>query len=274
MTRRFDNKIAAITGAGSGIGRALAVQLAKEGCSVAISDVNEEGLNDTSEMIAKYNVGCQKDVLDVSDQEAVERWAGSVIENLGGADYVFNNAGVTLMQSAAETKIEDFRWVMDINFWGMVYGSKAFLPHFMKQKSGHIINVSSLFGLIAFPNQAAYNSSKFAIRGFTEALALEQKENGIHVSSVHPGGIGTGIVQNARIPQDTDGTMKKEAQNRFNKAAITTAEQAANVILDGVDKGRRRILIGKDARFMDRIQRFLPEKYGNFIHKTLAKNNK
>lgn len=272
---RFDGKIAAITGAGSGIGRALAVKLASEGCSVAISDVDEKGLAETAEMVARYNVGYDQLKLDVSDRDAVENWAEAVVEKMGSADYVFNNAGVTLLENVANTEYDDFRWVMDINFWGMVYGSKAFLKYFQSRGSGHIINVSSLFGLVAFPNQAAYNASKFAIRGFTEALGLELKDTDIFVSSVHPGGIRTSIARNARANEaNLGGRTVEDFANNFEASARTTPEEAAEVILSGVLKRKRRILIGKDARFMDRVQRLFPEKYGPMLQKILPKSKK
>ncbi len=262
----FSGKIAAITGAGSGIGRALAIKLAEQGCSVAISDVDEEGLNETAKLVANHNVGCHKTILDVKNREDVEKWADTVVKDMGGADYIFNNAGVALMDCVETMKYEDFRWIMDINFWGMVYGSKAFLTHFSKQKSGHIINVSSLFGLIAFPSQSAYNASKFAIRGFTEALAIEQKDTDVFVSSVHPGGIKTNIAKNARfINSGMPGMKKSDSEKAFDALAKTTPTQAADVILKGVLKKKKRILIGSDARLLDRLQRLMPVKYTKLI---------
>ncbi len=272
---QFDGSVAAITGAGSGIGRALAVLLASKGCSVALADVDTAGLEETKKLVAQYNTGCQTYSVDVGDQQAVEDWAASVIDDFGHADYIFNNAGVALMESVTNMKYDDFRWVMDINFWGMVYGTKAFLNHFQERGNGHVINVSSLFGLVAFPNQAAYNSSKFAIRGYTEALALEMEGTGISVSSVHPGGIKTNIVRNARANEaNLDGRTKDDIAKDFEQTSKTTPEQAAEVILTGVMKGKKRILIGKDARFMDRLQRLFPEKYGAFLHKILLSKNK
>lgn len=262
----FQGKIAAITGAGSGIGRALACRLASEGCSVAISDVNEEGLKETAALVAKHNVGCFQSSLDVRDQEAVEQWAADVVKELGGADYVFNNAGVALVDRVETIDYDDFRWLMDINFWGMVYGSKAFLPHFKSQGSGHIVNVSSLFGLISVPGQSAYNASKFAIRGFTEAMAQELKGSGVYASSVHPGGIKTNIARNARfVNGGPDGGNHDDMQKNFEKMARTTPDQAADVILNGMAKKKKRILIGGDARLLDRVQRLMPEKYSDFL---------
>jgi len=262
----FSGKVAAITGAGSGIGQALACRLASEGCSVSICDVNEEGLKETAERIAKHNVGCLVSTVDVTDRQAVESWAEKTIQELGGADYVFNNAGVALIDRVETIKYDDFNWLMNINFWGMVYGSKAFLDHFKEKDSGHIINVSSLFGLIAVPGQAAYNASKYAIRGFTEALAQELKGSGVAAHSVHPGGIRTNIAKNARfVNSGPGGGDHQDMQKNFEKIAKTTPDQAADVILKGVEAGKMRILIGGDARLLDRIQRFMPEKYPSFL---------
>ncbi len=262
----FNGKVAAITGAGSGIGRALALRLASEGCSVAISDKNTDGLKETADLMVAHNVGCLQSELDVSDREAVEAWAQDVVKEFGKTDYVFNNAGVALVDRAETIEYDDFRWLMDINFWGMVYGSKAFLPHFQERKSGHIINVSSLFGLIAVPGQSAYNASKFAIRGFTEALAQELDGSGVYASSVHPGGIKTNIARNARfVNGGPDGGGHSDMIKNFDHIAKTTPEQAADVILKGVEKKKKRILIGADARLLDRVQRLMPEKYSGFL---------
>ncbi|MBE7637460.1 SDR family NAD(P)-dependent oxidoreductase [Sneathiella sp. P13V-1] len=270
---RFENKVAAVTGAGSGIGRALALLLAKEGASVAISDVDQQGLDETETLISQYNVGCHKTILDVSDREKVEEWANNVVQEFGKADYIFNNAGVALFDTADSNDYANFEWIMNINFWGMVYGSKAFLQHFKDRGEGHVINVSSLFGLIGFPNQSAYNSSKFAIRGYTEALALEMEGSNIKVSSVHPGGIKTDIARNCRFADENlTGGNKQDAVKKFDLAAKTTPAQAAEVIVSGVLKGDKRILIGKDAKIMDWIQRLMPQGYGRFISKAINSN--
>ena len=194
-------KVAVITGAASGIGRATAVALAREGARVAAADVDRKGLAETARLIEEIGGTVSTYLLDVSSREAVSDFAQEIEAQFGGADIVINNAGVAQVASIAELAYEDFEWVMNIDFWGMVYGTKAFLPQLTKKGAGHIVNVSSIFGLFAVPTQAAYNSAKFAIRGFTEALRHEMKGSGIQVSCVHPGGIKTNILRNARFLQ-------------------------------------------------------------------------
>lgn len=267
----FKGKVAAITGAGSGIGRALAVQLAKEGCDLALADLDEQGLAETARLTLEKGGRCQQTKLDVSDRQAVEQWSDDVVAEFGRVDYIFNNAGVALFDSADSLDYENFEWLMNINFWGMVYGTKAFLRYFKKAQSGHVINVSSIFGLIGYPGQSAYNASKFAIRGYTEALALELEGSNIHASSVHPGGIKTDIARNSRLRTDqTSEKVKNKIVKEFDKMAITTADQAADIILKGVRARRRKILIGRDARMIDIVQRLLPQSYGKWASKILS----
>ncbi|MCR9213417.1 MAG: SDR family oxidoreductase [Proteobacteria bacterium] len=271
----YQGKTAAITGAGSGIGRALSLSLARKGCNLALSDISEERLDETKALIADQNVGCSLTVLDVSDRDAVESWAQDAVSEFGTVDFVFNNAGVTVVNSADDLSYEDFHWIMNINFWGVVHGSKAFLPHFLERGEGAIINVSSLFGLISVPSQSSYNASKFAVRGFTESLAQEVSKKGITVCSVHPGGIKTSIARNARFNSPGFGAKNMEEFTRaFEKGARTTSEEAANVILSGVEKGRKRILIGGDAKLLDIIQRLTPTRYNDFINLLYRLNRK
>ncbi|WP_025898388.1 SDR family NAD(P)-dependent oxidoreductase [Sneathiella glossodoripedis] len=268
---RFSGQIAAITGAGSGIGRALAVALAKEGCHLALADLDEAGLQGTVDIVKGHNISCRHVLLDVSDEAAVQKWSDDTVEEFGRVDYIFNNAGVALFDSAESEDYESFRWVMDINFWGMVYGTKAFLKHFRKSGSGHVINVSSLFGLIGFPGQSAYNASKFAIRGYTEALALELQGSNIGVTSVHPGGIRTDIARNARFKRAGESSNSQlETIKRFDALAKTSPAQAAETILNGVVSNKRRVLIGNDARILDFVQRLMPTRYGSFLNRVLS----
>lgn len=275
----FSGKAAAITGAGSGIGRALASKLASVGCNLALSDISDSGLAETAALVENQQIKCITTKLDVSHREAVENWAAATIEEFGNIDLVFNNAGVTVVDNANTITYEDFHWVMNINFWGVVHGSKAFLPHLLGRRQGHIINISSLFGLITVPGQSAYNASKFAVRGFTEALGQEARAKGVGVSCVHPGGILTDIARNARFKRSFSGNQTAEDFSKtFDAIARTTPEQAADIILEGVRKNKRRILIGIDARLLDRLQRLMPTKYSDFINKifslTSRKNKK
>jgi NADP-dependent 3-hydroxy acid dehydrogenase YdfG len=259
--KSFSNKVAVITGAGSGIGRALAQQLSEEGAQLALSDVNMDGLKETQASL-KGNSKVTLTQLNVADRAGFEQHAKDVINDFGHADMLFNNAGVALAQTVNDCSYEDFEWLMNINFWGVVYGTKSFLPHMLNRPEAAIINVSSIFGIIALPTQSQYNAAKFAVRGFTESLRQEIKDSRVYVGCVHPGGIKTNIVANGRIHTSMVGEQTHTQQiEDFNKMARTTPTKAAQTILNGIRKNKRRILIGQDAKLMDRIQRLFPEKY-------------
>jgi|SRR5690606_15724398 len=261
----ISGKLAVITGAASGIGRATAIELARRGARVAVTDVNRDGLAETEALIKAAGGEVTTYLLDVADRDAFHAFAQEIEETQGGADIVINNAGVAQIARVEDLTYDDFEWVMNIDFWGMVYGTKAFLPQLQAKGSGHIVNVSSLFGLLAVPSQAAYNSAKFAIRGFTEALRHEMRGTEIRVSCVHPGGIKTNIVRNARFLQSTQATEREEAVTGFDRIARTTPERAGIVIVDGIEKNRERILIGMDAKIIDVLQRLMPASYGKLL---------
>lgn len=264
--KSFANKVAAITGAGSGIGRALAQQLAREGAEVAISDIHAERVEETAAMLRTHGTRVTTAVLDVSKREQVYAWAEKVVRDHGKVNLIFNNAGVGHASTLEGTSIEDFEWIMSINFWGVVYGTKAFLPHLRAAGEGHIINLSSIFGVIAVPGNGTYNASKFAVRGFTEALREELDMTGGAVSAtcVHPGGIKTNIAREARFDKSVNGLLVPDeatGKAKFEAGFITTPEKAASVILDGVRRNKRRVLIGPDAHAFDLMQRLLPTAY-------------
>ncbi len=254
-------QVAAITGAGSGIGRALAVQLAQRGCHLAIADIKPEELQQTAVLVTAQGVNCSTHVLDVAKREAVAEFADDVVEQHGGVNLVINNAGVTLIDSADKVLYSDFEWIMNINFWGVVYGSKAFLPYLRQAQTGHIVNVSSLFGLMSLPLQSAYSASKFAVRGFTESLKMELAGSSVGVSCIHPGGIKTSITTNSRVGEHALGGSKEKLFADFDKAAITSPERAAEQILRGVEKDQRRVMVGRDAKIMDWVVRHFPNTY-------------
>ncbi len=257
-----NNSVAVITGAASGIGRALAVRLAQEKISgIALSDLNEKDLSETAKMVESSGVSVSTHIADVSKLEQVQRFAGEVIAKHNRVTHLINNAGVALCGSFEEISLKDFEWLMNINFWGVIYGTKVFLPILKQQEKAHIINISSVFGLVAPPGQSAYCASKFAVRGFTESLRHELEDTNIVVSSVHPGGIKTNIVNNSRIGENAGEDIKKKVVKFFDKASPTTAEQAADVIVKGVKRQNPRILIGSDARQINIIQRLFPAKY-------------
>ncbi len=195
--KSFQNKVAAVTGAASGIGRALAIDLAQRGCRLAISDVNEAGLAETADLARAAGAEVAQQLVDVADRQAVQAWADSTAAEYGQVNLVFNNAGVALAASVKSLEYEDFEWLMGINFWGVVHGTKSFLPHLLEAGEGHIVNVSSVFGLAGFPGQSAYNAAKFAVRGFTDSLReeLEMMNCGVSATCVHPGGIKTNIAR-------------------------------------------------------------------------------
>lgn len=263
--KTFDQRVVVITGAASGIGRSLAVQLAGMGASLALADMNLDGLAKTQSLVEQAGARCTSRKLDVADREAFEAFAREVVSEHGEVHAVFNNAGVTLVDSVENQSYEDFNWLMNINFWGVVHGTRAFLPYLKQVDEAHVVNVSSVFGILAMPLQSAYNSSKFAVRGFTEALKLELAGSSIQVSCVHPGGIKTGIARNSRMNEKTLGVPQEQMKAEFDAKARTTSDQAAEVIIRGVLKNNRRIIVGTDARIMSLVTRLFPGSYEKIL---------
>ncbi|MFT5709977.1 MAG: short-subunit dehydrogenase [Halioglobus sp.] len=256
-------KIAVITGAGSGIGRALATQLNDQGCKLLISDISEQGLQETVRSLSRKDVLVESHIMDVADKGAFQAWASSITEKHGNVDIVINNAGVATDAPVEETKYEDIEWLMGINFWGVVYGTMELLPLLRKSPQGHLVNISSIFGVVGIPTQSAYNASKFAVRGYTEALRHEMAGSNIHVCCVHPGGIKTNIVRNARLTNAD--TARNEAVADFDKLAHTTAESAAAQIIRAIENRKKRLLIGWDAKYMSLVSRLFPVSYARFL---------
>lgn len=263
--KSFDQRVVVVTGAASGIGRSLAVQLARQGASLALADMNAEGLAETKALVEAAAGFCTTHELDVADREGFEAFASQVIADHGEVHVVFNNAGVTLVDSVESQSYEDFNWLMNINFWGVVYGTRAFLPYLKQVDEAHIVNVSSVFGILAVPLQSAYNASKFAVRGFTESLKMELAGSHIHVSCVHPGGIKTGIAQNSRMNEETLGAPQEQLTAEFDAMARTTADKAAAIMIRGVLKNKRRIMVGTDAKIMSLVTRLFPGSYEKLL---------
>ena len=254
----FGGRVAAITGAGSGIGRALARELAGRGCHLALCDIDDVGLAETVTLCEGLGVKVTSQRVDVADRTAVEAWAEAVVADHGRVNLVVNNAGVALGATVEAMAVSDLEWLMSVNFWGVVNGTKAFLPHLEAAGEGHVVNLSSVFGLVSVPCQSAYNAAKFAVRGFTDALRMELEITGSPVSctTVHPGGIKTNIARNARIdPSATALAGGRDTVVEFDKIAMTSPERAARVILTGVERNRRRVLVGPDAKVIDLASR-------------------
>lgn len=273
--KSFTDKVAAITGASSGMGRSLALSLARRGCEVAICDVDERGLAETARLVkeAAPSIRVTTRKLDVANGDDMRAWAKEVASDHGRCNLVFNNAGVSHAATVDGIEGPEFERVIDINFWGVVHGTKAFLPYLRASGDGHVVNTSSVFGLIAFPGQCAYNSSKFAVRGFTDALRVELELTRAPVSAtcVHPGGIKTNIARTSKVHPsmaDLGVTDLEGASRRFEKAFRVTADAAAETILRGVQRNAPRVLIGTDARFIDFLHRVFPGSYQSLIART------
>jgi NAD(P)-dependent dehydrogenase (short-subunit alcohol dehydrogenase family) len=260
----FAGKVAAVTGAGSGIGRALAVELARSNARLAISDFDAEGLAKTEKLIHKIGAEVRADRLDVTERAAFLTYADTVNEHFGKVNQVYNIAGIGFLGDIEATPFKDIERVMDVDYWGVVNGTKAFLPHLIASGDGHVINMSSMFGLFGVPGQAAYNSAKFAVRGFTEALRQEMAVAGhpVGVTVVHPGYVKTAIARNAG---HVEGIDKEAGIKVFNRVAITSAHRAARTILKGVRKNHARVVVGLDGRVFDLLVRAFPAGYQRIL---------
>ena len=250
--------VAVVTGAASGIGRALAIELGAAGAKLAVADVNTAGLNETCARLGPatalpYSV-------DVGDAAGMEEFARKVEQDFGRATLLINNAGVALYGTFAEVSVADMQWLFRVNFWGVVHGCKAFLPLLLREPEAHIVNMSSIFGLVGPPGQAAYSSSKFAVRGFTESLRYELRETKVRVSCVYPAGIQTAIAENARVGEKASARDADAFRERFKKLTPTSPEKAAGIIVKGMLNNKQRILVGADAYRIDTIQRVAPSR--------------
>jgi NADP-dependent 3-hydroxy acid dehydrogenase YdfG len=261
--QKFAGKVAVVTGAGSGIGQALAVELGRAGASVAISDVNTDGLAQTEQQLQDIGAPVKVNRLDVTEREAFLAYADEVNQHFGKVNQIYNNAGLTHIGTLEFSDFKDIERVMDVDFWGVVNGTKAFLPHLIASGDGHVVNISSVLGVMALPGQVGYVSAKFAVRGFTEALRQEMVVSGyrVGVTAVHPGGIKTAFGTTAEIAEGMGLTQEQIRQNFDNQIAKTTPEQAARAILAAVGKNKPRVLIGSDAKGADLMTRVLGGRY-------------
>jgi short-subunit dehydrogenase len=264
----LEGRVAAVTGAASGIGRSLAVELAGRGTHLALSDIDEAGLAQTVALCEGSGVEVTSQRLDVADRRAVDAWADQVVADHGTVNLVVNNAGVALVADVEDMSYDDLEWLMNINFWGVVHGTKAFLPHLRTAGEGHIVNVSSVFGLVSVPSQAAYNAAKFAVRGFSDALRMELEIEpcGVSCTTVHPGGIRTNIARAARIHENAaERAGDADLGTQFEKVALTSPEKAARQILAAVRADRRRALVGPDAKAIDLVARLPARLYQRLL---------
>lgn len=269
--KSLDSAAVAITGAGSGLGRGLALECARRGARVAVSDIDTAGLAQTVQTAADEGLGSlHAQRLDVTDREAVRSWAAQVRGEFGAVNAIINNAGVSYSGPITEIEYDDFEWLMNINFWGVVYGTKEFLPHLIESGRGHIVNISSLFGLVAMPGQSTYNAAKFAVRGFTESVRQDMLVAGlpVAVTCVHPGGIKTGIARNGRSTRPEEHAATAALFDE--QLARLTPQQAATIVIDGMLREAPRVLVGADARLVHSIGTVLGARYQD-LYATIAR---
>ncbi|KAA1425902.1 SDR family NAD(P)-dependent oxidoreductase [Nocardioides antri] len=263
--KSLQDKVVVITGAGSGIGRALALNLAENGARLALSDVNDEGLAETVVLAEKAGAEVRSDRLDVADRAAFETYAAAIAAHFGQVNVAINNAGVALAGDFVDLEMKDIDWIIGVNFWGVVHGSKFFLPHLIESGDGHLVNISSLFGLVSMPGQSMYNASKYAVRGMTEAIREEMLISGhkVGVTAVHPGGIKTAIARNARVSEHED---KAATAKLFDeKLARMTPERAAEIIVRGIKRNHARVLVGLDAHALHTFAKLAGSRYQDVV---------
>jgi NADP-dependent 3-hydroxy acid dehydrogenase YdfG len=270
--KTLQDKVAVITGAGSGIGRALALNLAGQGARLALSDVDESGLAETVRLVVAAGVReVRSDRLDVADRTAFAAYADTVAGHFGRVNVVINNAGVALAGDFTELEYDDIDWIIGINFWGVVHGTKEFLPHLIASGDGHLVNLSSLFGLVSMPGQSMYNASKYAVRGMTEAIREEMLVAGhrVGVTAVHPGGIKTAIARNSRVAANED----QAATAKFfdEKLAKMTPERAAEIIVKGILGNKARVLVGLDAHALHHLAKLTGSRYQDIVARSSKK---
>lgn len=264
----FKDKVVPITGAGSGIGRALALNLARRGARVALADVNAAGLQETLSLMPE-SASARIYAFDVSSREAVFGFADDVKRDFGTAHYVVNNAGTSVIATVEHLTLEEIEKVLAINLWGVIYGTKAFLPMMLAQREGCIVNVSSVFGLVAVPAQAAYVMSKFAVRGLTETLWQELDGTGVRAVLVHPGGINTNISKNS-ISAKNETEHERKLSQAFLGQMTTSPDDCAQQIVAGLMRGDKRLLVGSGAQALHRLSRLFPNRYGELMRRKLG----
>ena len=254
----LENRTAIVTGAASGIGRWIAVSLARRGCNLALADIDESGLVETERMTANGKTRASRHRLDVADRQRVAAFPDEILAAHGGVDLLVNDAGVALGGAFEEVAEEDFEWLFEVNFWGVVRMTRAFLPLLKASGDARIVNVSSVFGLIAPAGQTAYAASKFAVRGFSNALLNELEGSNVGVTVVHPGGVATAIARRARWPKTARPETIAAGTATANRALILPPERAGEIIVAGIERRSKRVLVGKDAKMIAIVERLAP----------------
>jgi NADP-dependent 3-hydroxy acid dehydrogenase YdfG len=265
------NRVAVITGAGSGIGRATALALARRACHLALADIDPDGLKETAWMLSTLGVRVTTHRLDVADREAVRALPATVHDAHKRVDLLVNNAGVALGGSFEQVDEDDFDWLMDINFNGVVRMTRAFLPLLRQSDEARIVNLSSIYGIVSPPGQAAYSASKFAVRGFSNALRHELEGSTVAVSVVHPGGVATAIARNARVPRAAPAEEIARGRKLSEKLLRMAPETAGEIIARGIERRQARILVGNDARFVSLLERLSPVNYWRILKKATVR---
>jgi len=264
---RLEGRTAVITGAGGGIGRAIAVSLSRRGCDLALADIDEAGMAETANLARVDGVLVSQHRVDVADREAVAEFPHAVVAEHGGVDVLVNNAGVAVGGTFEQVSDEDFEWLFEINFWGVVRMTRAFLPLLRASDDARVVNLSSVYGLVAPPEQVAYAASKFAVRGFSEALRHELEGSGVGVTVVHPGGVNTSIAEKARVPAGLTEKEMELRRKKYRKLLRLPPEVAGETIVRGIERRQARILIGSDAKVISLISRLFPVSYWKRIAK-------
>lgn len=266
---KLAQRVAVITGAGGGIGRAIAISLARRGCHLALADIDESGAKFTALQAREFGVRATWHQLDVASRDAVRAFPDAVRAAHGGVDILINNAGVALGGMFEQVSEEDFDWLMEINFHGVVRMTRAFLPVLKGSQQARIVNLSSIYGIISPPGQAAYSASKFAVRGFSNALRHELAGTNVGVTVVHPGGVNTAIAQSARLPAGAPPAEVERGRKIAQAMLRMPADQAGEIIVQGIERDRARILVGNDAKIVSLLERFAPVGYWNLLRKAI-----